>query len=541
MGMYDDGGIDFAQGQFDASRERNKQEAKKQEKFSKAATAFSTLAKGGNYLINLRADTLESNQAFKKASYETHMTRAENLRTQDAERLKTGVSRLDFLTNNIYTKMMEQYETDNPYADFGIARKSFRAESQKIAKTRLPEYEEMMNTANNFGSFEDFDKEYSKASKIPRSLFGWMTGGIKNIVKGETPESLKYKAGKATDALYGTGLFDKFKNLEDSYKAYDRVATVPVDIAGILKRAEDASLIKGKILTDKVEIEDNLTESRGVITNQKVLIIPRISPKDGTISVESEVVHTSTSRAKDAYLDPKAIKEITDQVKPEYREELTDIIYTNGDPLQTNADLALQFVNQNPSYLAIDWTDENSKTKAFPTWYNTQIKYAKIPNSKKGKYDAKEISIARETAVKGIYEVDPDYKDEAKALGLDEASALESFNKYGIKATLGNRTYLNAGTALTVGKLVNDGYNDITKNLTAPQTTAWNNMQSDFGEMFINQINKGKEAYDDDPSKVLTLLDDDFDFNQSFDGFDLPGTYSIYRNNEDSSIFIKAN
>ena len=64
MGMYDDGGIDFAQGQFDASRERNKQEAKKQEKFSKAATVFSTLAKGGNYLINLRADTLESNQAW---------------------------------------------------------------------------------------------------------------------------------------------------------------------------------------------------------------------------------------------------------------------------------------------------------------------------------------------------------------------------------------------------------------------------------------------------------------------------------------------
>ena len=102
MALYDvEGDVKFAQTQIDTARTYREKEAKKQESFSKKLQGVNLLAQGANYLINQRADALEQNQAFKKASYETMMKRAETVRAQDAERVKAGTSQLDYLTNNI--------------------------------------------------------------------------------------------------------------------------------------------------------------------------------------------------------------------------------------------------------------------------------------------------------------------------------------------------------------------------------------------------------------------------------------------------------
>ena len=117
MALYDvEGDVKFAQTQIDTSRAYKEKQAKKQESFAKKLQGVNILAKGANYLINQRADALEQNQSFKKASYETMMKRAEVVRAQDAERLKSGTSQLDYLTNNIYTQLITQIEADAPLA-----------------------------------------------------------------------------------------------------------------------------------------------------------------------------------------------------------------------------------------------------------------------------------------------------------------------------------------------------------------------------------------------------------------------------------------
>lgn len=541
MALYDvEGDVKFAQTQIDTSRAYKEKQAKKQESFSKKLQGVNILAKGANYLINQRADALEQNQSFKKASYETMMKRAEAVRLQDAERLKTGTSQLDYLTNNIYTKLIDQIETDMPLADFNLAKVAFRKEAQTLAKTKLPSYKEMIDTANNFGSFEDFEKDYGKASGIPRSIFGFMTSGVKNIVRGETPESIAYKAGKEKDALYGTDLFKKFENLEQSFKNYDASTNSSLNVAEILEKAEKDSLIKGQIFTPGVKIVNNSTEDRGVITTVSTLLVPRRDYKTGEIVSNKNTnitLDTSVKRTKDGYIDSDAIQKILDQVKPESQQELSDIIYKGGDPSIENADAAIQWMARNPAMMAINWTDQNNKAKAFPVWYSNKVKYAGFVNDK-GKF----ISISRPTATKGIFEIDPAYKDKAVELGYDESSAYDTFAKMGDAALVGVSSYANANDAVTLGNLIDDKYQDITTGLTQPQAKAYNAVQqTDWYTVFQKQIDAGKGAYEKDPSKRMTLLSDSLDLSMIFPSLDfLSGEYSIYRDNETTNILIKS-
>jgi hypothetical protein len=543
MALYDvEGDVKFAQTQIDTARTYREKEAKKQESFSKKLQGVNLLAQGANYLINQRADALEQNQAFKKASYETMMKRAETVRAQDAERVKAGTSQLDYLTNNIYNQLITQIETDSPLADISLAKRAFRKEAQTLAQAKLADYKTMIDTANNFGSFEDFEADYGKASGIPRSIFGWMTSGVKNVVRGETPESIKYKAEKEKDALYGTGLFDKFKNLEKSFTAYDARTNSPLNVEEILKKAEIDSLIKGKIFPEGVKVITDTRSARGTTTSKDILIIPRFDKNTGEIvsnPATNITLNTTVTRDKDGYLNADDINKLLDRVKPEAREEINNLLYVGGVPKIENADAAIQFMNANPNTLAVDWTDEQNITKAFPGWYSTQIKYAGFVNE-----DGKWQSISKQNTVTKEWEIDPDYRVKAVELELDEKSAFENFRAMGTsQLQLGVASYSsNSEEALTLGKLIDDGYKDITTGLTQQASTAWNNIQqNDWYDIFQKQIDEGKEAFEKDPQYRITKLAENIDFTTLFPELNLTGEYSIYRDNKTNQIYIKNN
>jgi hypothetical protein len=541
MALYDvEGDVKFAQTQIDTARTYREKEAKKQESFSKKLQGVNLLAQGANYLINQRADALEQNQAFKKASYETMMKRAETVRAQDAERVKAGTSQLDYLTNNIYNQLITQIETDSPLADISLAKRAFRKEAQTLAQAKLADYKTMIDTANNFGSFEDFEADYGKASGIPRSIFGWMTSGVKNVVRGETPESIKYKAEKEKDALYGTGLFDKFKNLEKSFRAYDARTNSPLNVEEILKKAEIDSLIKGKIFPEGVKIITDTRSERGTTISKDILITPRFDKNTGEIvsnPATNITLNTTVTRDKDGYLNADDINKLLDRVKPEAREEINNLLYVGGVPKIENADAAIRFMNANPNTLAVDWTDEQNITKAFPGWYSTQIRNAGFVNE-----DNKWQSISKQNTVTKEWEIDPDYRVKAVELELDEKSAFKNFRAMGTSAQLGVSSYSSTEEALTLGKLIDDGYKDITTGLTQQASTAWNNIQqNDWYDIFQKQIDEGKEAFENDPQYRITKLAENMDFTILFPELNLTGEYSIYRDNKTNQIYIKNN
>ena len=112
----------------------------------------------------------------------------------------------------------------------------------------------------------------------------------------------------------------------------------------------------------------------------------------------------------------------------------------------------------------------------------------------------------------------------------------------GTSATIGSSSYSNSEEALTLGKLIDDGYKDITTGLTQQASTAWNNIQqNDWYDIFQKQIDEGKEAFENDPQYRITKLAENMDFTILFPELNLTGEYSIYRDNKTNQIYIKNN
>ena len=75
--MYGDGGVDFAKQTFAESRERKRIEAKRAEDFSKKLQLLDIGIRGVNFLINQRADNLETKQIPALAAYKNLLTSAD--------------------------------------------------------------------------------------------------------------------------------------------------------------------------------------------------------------------------------------------------------------------------------------------------------------------------------------------------------------------------------------------------------------------------------------------------------------------------------
>ena len=71
MKFYDDGGIDFAQKQFDKAREFNKQQAEDQEKFSKLLQKINAVVGFVDFGLNKKADDIANQNVLKNAAYFT--------------------------------------------------------------------------------------------------------------------------------------------------------------------------------------------------------------------------------------------------------------------------------------------------------------------------------------------------------------------------------------------------------------------------------------------------------------------------------------
>ena len=69
MARYEDDGIEFAQQQFDRARDYREQQAKKQEKFAKKMQLANLAVSGVNFVLNQKADALETSRATQRAHY----------------------------------------------------------------------------------------------------------------------------------------------------------------------------------------------------------------------------------------------------------------------------------------------------------------------------------------------------------------------------------------------------------------------------------------------------------------------------------------
>ena len=524
MARYDvEGDVQFVQTQMDSARKYKEEQAKKADDFNKKLLLVDTLiARPLEATINKNAALADANQAFKKGYYEDLLTRAETIRTQDATRLASGVTRLQYLENTRFTLLSKQAAETMPQANLALVQRSLREQAKKYAKDNIKEYTALIEKVSSIPSFEDLDRDYEAYSDIPRDGTDWIIKGVKNVVKGQTKETIEAEGKKSRDAFYNSPVLKKYEGIADSIKNYEALTGKGDDILKILEQAEKDQLIKGKIIPELTKqiseiVESPITGIKKTITN---ISIARVDPKTNDIFYEKKTLGESKELTGDAIMSTTDMDTFIETIKPKYRDTARDLLSKNGG---TREDYFAFIKWRSADYevLDVDWQDEKAIDAAFTGWYSTQIKYAEDENGS---------ALARRIGNTEVYEIRPNKQLEAKELGLDEKTMRAQFSLEGSKAS---QSYDDPEEALSVSKLLDDKYLPIDKLIT--DTNYLDTILGQTGVLTFN-FNKTINSSSDNIVPLKNIDDAAMFFPQS----GLTGKYLISFSKTDNKYYLKS-
>jgi len=258
MAMYEDGGVSFAQEQFDKARERRDKQAKDQEKFSKRLL----IALGGINAVtsnlNKKANLLEQENLFEKSHYFSLNENAQTFNKGYQTYVDQGYSNQEILELETANKL-NSYITQT----YGEGYKSDAV--QQIAK-------EFAANADNLKSYNDMIEAYSQIPQMtreeltnyiktkdapPRNIGEWFGGKIKKIAKSHNEETLteedKQAAKTQISGILGSD-FDNVKSALTDWKTQDNSVSELARI--IMANKDNPDFIPYKNLQQSFETRD---------------------------------------------------------------------------------------------------------------------------------------------------------------------------------------------------------------------------------------------------------------------------------------------
>jgi len=536
MARYDDGGIGFAEDTFAASRAYKEKVAKDQEKFTRNLFGIDKIVQGASFLINQRAEEADSKMLPQKAKYQALNTSATNWRTQEQERIKSGKSVQDYLSDIYYENLEAQAKENYSYLNKNQYAKALRKEADTLATANVDEYEALIKAANNIPTFEDFTEFYEDQADVPRNLFSWITKGAKKAFKRETEETLKIKNEKANDALYGTKMFDKYKNLSSSIHAYELATGKGKELTKII---DDLHLKTGgamKDFTQEVEGSATYDYEKGTITKEKSIWVAT-AKKDGTpeyLPQNKHLISTSVKLMTDddqGFLSQEAIEKLLSEVKIEHRGVITNILYPDGDGKVTSKEVAMarKHLGENTYMYEVDGSNLKSIEDAFEKYQSSRIMFMRIDdngimNYQEGFDESTGARIAIDPDMDGIYSFDPNLRERAESAGLTSDSLRSEFTN----RVLGQTAQPNVDPFI---------------NATDIATLLDDKNQNLFND-FVNLDEKG-DFYDTFKT-ILEVDDSDFvnlgthDLSELFEDFKFPSqTKTIFYDRQNNRVIFK--
>ena len=300
--MYGDGGVSYAEKAFAESRERKRIEAKRQEDFAKKLQLFDIGIRGVNFLINQRADNLESQNAHAKANYKNFLTTAEADNTAYNAWKNAGGTDEDYVRQQLQNNFKSQAKVLYPTKNIDEIDEWVSTEVEKLVPQSLVQFNEYRKLSSNLPTLAEYEANYEKFSKIknPRTILGLGSKFVKNIFNSETDESLSAKNKKAENKKISMFDEEKLKEISSAYHAYKATGSGNVDI---LKRFKEDFITKDELGKTKLKISDAFVA--GTTIQQSVRSTFNL---DGTTTTTTLAV----GMGKDGNLISKPIKGSTD-------------------------------------------------------------------------------------------------------------------------------------------------------------------------------------------------------------------------------------
>ena len=227
--FYDDGGIKFAEEQFDIARKRRDKETKKQEKFSKNLQILNGLITGANYVINSKADKLGTENVLAKAHYLTANENAKMFNKEYNDYISQGFSQedifeiqtLDKLNDYIVERYGEGYKSDGTKE---IARDYSRN------KDNLAAYKNMVETYQKIPglSVEEMAEIIRRDEMPPRNIAEFFGNSLKKVFMSHDEDTLSEEDKLAKQRKLGGLLGTDFDNVREAVREFGELDN-PID------------------------------------------------------------------------------------------------------------------------------------------------------------------------------------------------------------------------------------------------------------------------------------------------------------------------
>jgi len=413
MSRYDyQGTLDYAQKKIDEARVSREKTAKDQEKFSKRLLGINTLVKGANYLVNQRADELESSFGPAKAKYKSYIQNAEATTTYWNDIQKNGG--VDYLQKQIYDSYLASAKEVKPYEDVENISGWIYEQATEKANELYSVLEQKATQAKDVPTMKDFMDDYENFTEIqaPRTLFGAATKGIKRILGRENAETLEYKKQIAKDKLFNTDVIKEIDEFAELAETYDKLG---YDTPGLIRKMEKQYKDGlGKKLKSAEIKEFSFPSSPGKTTNQLLNIIRYT---DGSVS--TEVVKESTGLDTSAVMTETAETGLLMKVQPEFQGEFIKILEKNGNgnALKSNISEAISEGTKN-NWFKVDLSNMNEAMKFINENYQAELQ---------GKLDEKTgLPMVKMNDETREWEVLPEFRSLAIKEGWDKPTYIQT-------------------------------------------------------------------------------------------------------------------
>lgn len=407
----------YAEQKFAEAKKYNEEQIKKQEKFSKRLLAFDTVVKGANYLINQRADELESSFGPAKAKYKSYIQNAEATTTYWNDIQKNGG--VDYLQKQIYDSYLASAKEVKPFDKVKNISGWIYNEATTKANELYSALEQKAIQAKDVPTMEDFMNDYENFTEIqaPRTLFGAATNGIKRILGRENAETLEYKKQIAKDKLFNTDVIKEIDEFAGFADTYDKLG---YDTPGLIKRMNE-QFVEGKQGEIGKKVKSSSIEKFDL--GNTIKVISFVEFEDGTTAKPKVLLEEKKNDMSSTIQDVNLVSMVSN-IKDEKVNDFMKILNGTGNvALKANTGNAYIWAIENDA-VKINLDDAKKANDLVDNIYQDVIQ---------GKFTNEGMPMFEQDMNTKEYRVRPEFLSQAKSEGWDaETFKQTQLDKLGI-------------------------------------------------------------------------------------------------------------
>ena len=397
MAMYDTAGEQkYVEGKMSEARDYREKQSAKQEKFSKRLQMADWAITGANFVINKKADALESDRITERAWYNTALENSKNWRSRYDAYTKENLTNQQMFERDVEENLRAAVQREKG-ADVNIAGfdNAIRAEAKRWTQGegRFEAWNKAMKSQLEIPTLtaEQLAERIQKDGAPPRNIASFLGNKLLKVAKSHTDETLNEVEQKEVSNRLNGILGEKFNSVKTAMAEHRAKGNNINEFLDWVKGPEGQKIKTYKNTEARFDPGTAVVNGKLVTTSTLVNIGERADGVWETIGREAPVVISSEKVPAKNYTDSQkktAISSINtymatsnNDTAVEKWEQLTDDGNTAGeatdilrtsDNLQNNYDMDPAKAMQVASEYVLGRTEKYSNTNP-NSWNIAQI------------------------------------------------------------------------------------------------------------------------------------------------------------------------